>query len=75
MTTYAQGISLLQNNCTFLNEKAQEFKVSNFFGNFCEKTTFSPKDLTFAMRFVNFTGYTGQINFPSNVMIRSGNLK
>lgn len=56
-----------------MNEKAQESRVSKVFGNFCEKTTFSPIDLTFALRFVNFTGYTGQINFPNDALIRSGN--
>lgn len=75
VSTYAQGISILQNNCSLLNEKAQGLTESKALDNFCEKKTFSPVDLTFALRFINFTGYTGPISFPNDVMIRSSTKK
>ncbi len=74
MTTYAQGISILQNNCTLLNEKLAdntEILIPSKV-DFCKITTFTPRDLAFAMRFVNFTGYTGPIYFDNDIIVRSG---
>lgn len=66
---------MLQNNCTLLNEKLAnntgQITTSNV--DFCKITTFTPKDLAFALRFVNFTGYTGEIYFSDDSLARSGN--
>jgi hypothetical protein len=66
VSTYAAGIYLLQNNCTFLNEMHKDLVPIDF----CALTSFTPKQLSFAMRFVNFTGYTGGISFSNQVLLR-----
>lgn len=66
VSTYAAGIYLLQNNCTFLNEMHTDSVPIDF----CALTSFTPKQLSFAMRFVNFTGYTGGISFSNQVLLR-----
>ena len=73
MTVYAAAISLLQNNCTLLNEKRSTIKheFDWVVPDFCNITQFTPKDLSYAIRFVNFTGYTGQIWFPQDNLKRA----
>lgn len=72
MSTFAEGIRLLTNNCTFLNEKVdEEVKNELNIGNFCNLTSFQPAVLATALRYVNFTGYTGEIFFSSDALIRS----
>lgn len=65
MNVYASAISLIQNNCSLLNENYQkaEITITNDI-NFCEITKFTPQILRFALKFINITGYTGEIYFP-----------
>ena len=65
ITLYALAISLLQNNCTYLNEILTERKK-----NYCDITTFDPSDISVVMRYVNFTGYSGEISFGLNSVTR-----
>lgn len=75
MNVYAAAISLLQNNCSFLNEKWQNdienrtFNVQSI--DFCALANFTPSLLAFALRYVNITGYTGQIWFPEKSLVRA----
>lgn len=80
MTVYAAAISLLQNNCTFLNEQLQsrtDNKTNPIASelvpqpDFCNITNFTPDNLAFAIKFVNFTGYTGQIWFSDGYLKRA----
>ena len=53
-----------------LNENREYSKFKNILPDFCSLTEFSPIELSYAMRFVDFTGYTGPISFSNNVLIR-----
>lgn len=71
----ARAISLLQNNCTYLNEynarNPLQFNGENVFGfDFCALTEFTPFVLSRAIQAVNFTGLTGRIDFPVNKSTR-----
>jgi len=73
ISTYASAISLLQNNCTFLNEirvKMERWRDTDF----CALTSFNPEHLAFALRFVNFTGYTGNVSFSQDILLRKGKM-
>ena len=72
MSVYAAGISLLQNNCSFLNEKLREALPNAKEFDFCSLETFTPEDLAFALRFVNITGYSGPIYFQHGSVLRAG---
>ena len=65
MNVYASAISLIQNNCSLLNEnyKKAEIPIKNDI-DFCAITKFTPQILRFALKFINITGYTGDIYFP-----------
>lgn len=65
----ANAISLLQNNCTHLNEALKENDQLNPI-NFCSLTTFDPFILGQAMRAVNFLGLSGPISFDTNQITR-----
>ena len=71
MSVYAAAIFLIQNNCTLLNENRGISTLSSTFPDFCSLTQFGPLELSFALRFVNITGYTGIINFPAVGLIRN----
>lgn len=58
---FAEAISLIQNNCTYLNERSEV--------DFCALTEYTPAQLSAAMRFVNFTGYTGNIQFDPDLAL------
>lgn len=75
MNVYAAAISLLQNNCTFLNAKLDYgigpvLNYTESTPDFCTKTEFTPKDLSFALQFVDIVGYTGRISFPEDSLVR-----
>lgn len=71
MSVLAEAISLIQNNCTLLNaNRVNRPFTKELPEDFCSLTEFTPDELSYALRFVNFTGYTGQIDFPNNVLIR-----
>lgn len=59
ISTIAHGLSLLQNNCSYLEETSL---VSRFL-DFCKMTDFTPAVLSAAMKRVNFTGLSGPISF------------
>lgn len=83
ISAVAVAIQLLQNNCTFLNamlanvtgtysefrKRLEEFgiKVPD---NFCEIAEFTPATISLVLRFVNFTGYTGEISFDPFTLLR-----
>lgn len=77
MNVYASAISLLQNNCSFLNEKlklqlqSRNPIIQGLPLDFCTITNFSTMDLAFAIKYVNITGYTGQIWFANNTLTRA----
>ena len=64
--TVAEGLRLLQENCTALNE-LNEFRGRGI--DFCAET-FTPSALTAAIGAVNFTGRTGQISFVNGTFVR-----
>lgn len=79
----AEAIKLLQNNCTFLNEQLEISTGANqtlveilrergtdFPKDFCDLTEFTPGIISFALRFVNYTGYTGRISFDPFKLVR-----
>lgn len=70
ISAYAYALDLLQNNCTFLND--MESRFGKIVVDFCKIDSFSPYELAFAMRFVNYTGYTGPIYFPFDILKRAG---
>lgn len=59
VATVAQGLYLLENNCTLLDHENPKYVEA--FGSFCGKTSFSLRDLTQAITSVQFSGLTGQI--------------
>lgn len=76
MNVYAATISLLQNNCTFLNEKRQmTIDSKKYFDaqaiDFCTITSFTPAIISFALKYINITGYTGDIWFPEEGLVRA----
>ena len=83
ITGLAETIHLLQNNCTFINAflnknetiKKQFEQIASGIdyelpSDFCAITTFTPVTITFAMRFIEFVGYTGEISFNYNSITR-----
>lgn len=87
MTSVAEAIALIQNNCTFLNDRLQYLLETNEISwnddyidvysrlselDFCTAETFSPSTLAIVMRFVNFTGFTGPVSFDYNTLFRRG---
>ena len=56
-----------------LNEKIQ--LATNYINylhvDYCKLKEFVPFDLAFALRFINFTGYTGQIYFSQTILERA----
>ena len=69
----AQAISLLQNNCTFLNNELKDTKLDDV--DFCALTEITPFDLSRVIGVVNFTGLTGPISFaPGATARREANL-
>lgn len=52
------------------NRVKTQFYYDDYLPDFCSITEFSPIQLSYALRFVNFTGYTGPISFPNNILIR-----
>lgn len=76
INVYAAAISLIQNNCSFLREKLQSYELSDLNDvDFCAITKYTPYMLQFAVRHVNITGYTGEINFPEMRSIRTSTRK
>lgn len=69
-TAWAQALSLIQNNCTFLNEMSSgaEFFEQKIAFDFCKSEDFTTRDLAFALRFINFAGYTGPIFFSNEML-------
>lgn len=74
MSVYASGISLLQNNCSYLNSLIPELPVDKKF-DFCSLKKFLPEDLAFAVRNANLSGYSGSIYFPSDNVLRASKVK
>lgn len=70
MSVLAEAVSLIQNNCTFLNANRENRLFTNELPDFCSLTEFTPDELSYAMRFVNFTGYTGQVSFSNYILKR-----
>lgn len=72
-SAWAYGLNILQNNCTLLNEKIKEVdEILNIYGtDYCNLEEFTPSDLAFALRFINFTGYTGKIYFTDTILERA----
>lgn len=74
-SAWAYAINLIQKNCTFLNEQVLKFdekrSITIIPTDFCSLTTFTPTQLSFALRFINFTGYTGEIYFTDAIMRRA----
>lgn len=68
---YAYALNLLQNNCSWLSQMKRKHE-KEYTKNFCALNYFGPEDLAFAMRFINFTGYTGPIYFPQDILRRAG---
>lgn len=72
-SAWAYGLNILQNNCTFLNEKVKEAgEKFNLVGiDYCSLEEFTPVNLAFALRYINFTGYTGKIYFTDTILERA----
>lgn len=79
----AEAIKLLQNNCTYLNEQLSQFTIANdnilnllrsqgliLPDDFCTLTEFNAGTISYVLRFVNYTGYTGPISFDPIQLIR-----
>ena len=60
----------MQNNCSFLNEMQSTYAPESNPIDFCSLNTITPSTINYAMRLVNITGYTGQIQFPSDSRVR-----
>lgn len=68
---YAEAVRLLTKNCTYLNDAVEEeYRKVISVADFCQLTSFTPAILAVAMRYANFTGYTGEIYFGKDYMIR-----
>lgn len=68
VSTVAQGIYLMENNCSFLDEQNPEYVAR--YGRFCDKTSFNLRDLAKAIAAVDFVGYTGPISLFKNTIAR-----
>lgn len=85
----AEAVYLLQNNCSYLNEKLSllketeskatieflEAKGIDLSIDFCGIKSFTPFTLAVVMRFVNFTGYTGLVTFDYETLFRRSKIQ
>lgn len=53
-----------------MNDKRKISKLTSLLPDFCTITRFGPLELSYAMRFIDFIGYTGAISFSQEVLIR-----
>lgn len=68
VSTVAQGIYLMENNCSYLDMENPEYVAR--YGRFCDKTSFNLRDLAKAISAVDFFGYTGPISLFKTTIAR-----